>query len=186
VAARLDAACAQLQALEERGAEVVPPRRTRIVPEMIEPEEAEASAEAGVAAGSGLAEGYAVLERLVAERGLPPGSLDELVGAPEEAVVPIQALAPAAPEEEGVVPIEALAPSEPEEMASLESPAAAEPEIVPIEDLLYGGSAALKRAVALRQEIEDLLAGHDGASLRLPELLREVFDLVELGLGARR
>jgi hypothetical protein len=56
-----------------------------------------------------LARSYAAMERLIAQRGLPLGSLDELLGAPAvgEAV-------PAAPaeEEEGVVPIEFLAPDE--------------------------------------------------------------------------
>ena len=199
VAARLDAAAAQLHALKARGARVVPSRRTRVVPAMAEPEapeEAEVSAEAA-AAGSGLAEGYTALERLVAERGMPPGSLDELVGAPQApppaaAMASWRPAAPApggavAPEDEGVVPIEALAPAEPsEEPARPEAPARPAPDIVPIEDLLYGGANALERAVALRQEIEELLAAHDGDSPRLSELLREVFDLIELGLGARR
>jgi HPt (histidine-containing phosphotransfer) domain-containing protein len=219
VAARLDAASAQLHALEERGARVVPPRRTRVVPEMAEPEvseepavpevpevrevsevpeEPEVSAEPALEAtgvGSGLAEGYTALERLVAERGLPPGSLDELVGAPlapapAAATASLQPAAPApswAAEDEGVVPIEALAPAEPPEQPPRpEEPTRPAPEIVPIEDLLYHGADALKRAVTLRQEIEELLAIHDGDSPRLSELLREVFDLVELGLGARR
>ena len=201
VAARLDAASAQLHALEARGARAAPLRRTRVVPEMAEPEvpeEVEAAAEpAAAAAGSGLAEGYSALERMVAERGMPPGSLDELVGA-ARAAAPAAAVAfraraaamPAeaeAPEEEGVVPIEALAPTEaPEEAVRPEAPVQPEPAIMPIEDLLYGGAAALERAVALRREIEELLATRDGDSPRLPELLREVFDLVELGLGTRR
>ena len=225
VAARLDAASAQLHALEERGARVVPPRRTRVVPEMAEPEvseepvvpegpevlgrpevravpevreEPEVSAEPAMeaaAAGSGLAEGYTALERLVAERGLPPGSLDELVGAlpapaPAAATASLQPAAPApswAAEDEGVVPIEALAPAEPpEQRPRPEEPTRPAPEIVPIEDLLYRGADALTRAVTLRQEIEELLAIRDGDSPRLSELLREVFDLIELGLGARR
>ena len=202
VAARLDAASAQLHALEARGARVAPPPSMRVVPEMAEleahaePEAMEPAARAA-ADGSGLAEGYTVLERLVAERGLPPGSLDELVGtpwapAPAAAYAAREPEAPAfseevAPEEEGVVPIEALAPAEPlEEIAPPEAPVRPEPEIVPIEVLLYRGTDALERAVALRQEVEELLAAHDGGSPRLSELLGEVFDLVELGLSARR
>jgi hypothetical protein len=169
VAARLDAASAKLHALEVRGARVGAPRTTRVLPEIAE-------AEPPPEAMRGLAEGYTVLERLVAERGLPPGSLDELLGAPAAATTE---------EEEGVVPIESLAPS-PEDVVPPPAGARPEPRIVPIEDLLYGGSAALERAVALRQEIEELLAAHDGGSPRLSELLREVFDLVELGRGAAR
>lgn len=190
VASRLDAASAKLHALEVRGARVGAPRATRVLPEMAEPGPRAAAGEAV----SGLAEGYTVLERLVAERGLPPGSLEELLGtAPAPAAAagaparPVAAAArvAAAPADEGVVPIEWLAPA-PAEVAPPVAPARPEPGIVPIEDLLYRGSAALERAVALRREIEALLAAHDGGSPRLTELLSEVFDLVELGLGAAR
>jgi HPt (histidine-containing phosphotransfer) domain-containing protein len=197
VAARLDAASAKLQALEARGARVTAPRPARVGAERAEPAAAPGPeipaalavaaepVEAGVAA-TGLAEGYAAYERLVAERGVPAGSLEELVGLSAPAAQPPAAAAPP-PEEEGVVPIEALAPAAPpEEAAPARVPGRAEPEVVPIEDLLYRGRDALERAVALKQEIEQLLAAHDGGSPRLTDLLREVFDLVELGLGARR
>jgi hypothetical protein len=194
VAARLDAASAKLHALEARGARVgpTPPRPTRVVPETAEREAPEEPVEEA-AGGYDLAEGYAAFERLVAERGLPRGSLDELLGRPSaeapvaapppwEPEAPVPVPAPVALEEEGVVPIESLAPAR--EAVAATAPERAEPEVVPIEDLVYRGTAALERAVALRQEIEDLLAAHDGSSPRLTELLREVFDLI--GLGTRR
>jgi hypothetical protein len=186
VTARLDAASAKLHALEVRGARVGAPRSTRVLPETAEAPE---GAEAGVAL-TALAEGYTELERLVATRGLPPGSLEELL-APPPAAAP--AAAPAAPslaaeeeepeEEAGVVPIESLAPASAEERAAVATPARADLPVVPIEDLLYRGPAALERVIALRLEIEELLTKHDGSSRRLPDLLHEVFDLVELGLG---
>ncbi|HVO35997.1 MAG TPA: hypothetical protein VMT21_10550 [Gemmatimonadales bacterium] len=142
-----------------------------------------------------LAWGYAAMERLITERGLPLGSLDELLSpAEEEGVVPIESLAPddyqrapvtvvappagfgpgmsaTAPDESeaGVVPIESLAPDE---------------DIVPIESLLYRGQGALRRALELKAELATLAAAPGLAASRLYELQREVFDLVELGLGA--
>ena len=138
--------------------------------------------------GADLATAYATFDRLVAERGLQPGSLDEPVAggagvaaaAPVDVAVPVRR--PVAPtrelrsvpaevalREDAVVPIEALAP--------------AEEAVVPIESLLYGGDRALKRILELKPDL-DASAGGDGA--RLTALLNEVFDLVELGLGAGR
>jgi chemotaxis protein histidine kinase CheA len=138
--------------------------------------------------GADLATAYATFDRLVAERSLQPGSLDEPVAggagvaaaAPVDVAVPVRR--PVAPtrelrsvpaevalREDAVVPIEALAP--------------AEEAVVPIESLLYGGDRALKRILELKPDL-DASAGGDGA--RLTALLNEVFDLVELGLGAGR
>jgi hypothetical protein len=112
---------------------------------------------AGAGELSGLATAYLTLERLIAERGVSAGSLDELLAAREETPV---------------VPIESLAPDE-------------EP-IVAVETLLYRGERALRRIVELRPELTAAAAaaGDDGS--RLTALLGEVLDLVELGLGAER
>lgn len=137
--------------------------------------------------GADLATAYATFDRLVAERGLRPGSLDEFLSgaataAPPDVAVPVRR--PVAPtrelrrvpaevalREDAVVPIEALAP--------------AEEAVAPIESLLYGGDRALKRILELKRDLDAAAsAGGDGA--RLTALLNEVFDLVELGLGAGR
>lgn len=113
---------------------------------------------AGAGEVSGLATAYLTLERLIAERGVSTGSLDELLAAREETPV---------------VPVESLAPDE-------------EP-IVPVETLFYRGERALRRIVELRPELTAAAAaaaGDDGS--RLTALLGEVLDLVELGLGAER
>jgi len=53
-----------------------------------------------------------------------------------------------------------------------------EGDVVPIEDLLYRGEAALKRALELRHAL-DRLAGEDAAAR---ETVDELFDLIRLGL----
>lgn len=189
--AQLDAVTAQLGALVAPAAAPRPdvppaaparPRTTRMIPELA-PESAGEPARAAASMDDGdLAASYATLERLITERGLPLGSLDELLGAPtvvgpaamvasREDVVRIGALAPDAPRE-AVVPIEALAPDE--------------GAIVPIESLLYRGPGALRRALELKGELAALAASPNSMSPRLLDLQREVFDLVELGLGAQR
>ena len=128
-----------------------------------------------------LAAAYDTLAQLAAERAAPSASLEEVFGAPEAAVVPIESLAPSAPpaeEEGGVVTVE--------ELAHAPVPVPDASDVVAIESLLYRGPAALKHALALRPELEALLADRNGGSPRLAELLREVFDLVQLGLGAER
>jgi len=187
----LDAASAELNALEVTpvaapAAAAAPAETPTELPFLFTPAEAAASRAEVAGAGTPLAAAYTEVARLTAERAIPPGALDELFGAPEEQeVVPIEALAPSeAPAEEGagVVPIEWLEPSEPPEAAT--TPPADETDIVPIESLLYGGTAALERVLALQPEIEALLATRNGGSEKVAALLREVFDLVHLGLGA--
>jgi hypothetical protein len=184
VAARLDGVSARLQALPAPGAEAAPVRAPEIVAAAgAEPPSAPAAEIAPAAEPSGLALAFDTLDLIVAQRGLPPGSLDELVGvaaAAPDARPPLAAPAsPAAPieaaEEAGVVPVEALAPA-----------AADDEAIVAIESLLYGPSAALRRALDLRGELEELAATGRADSARTAALLREVFDLVQLGLGAAR
>jgi hypothetical protein len=105
-----------------------------------------------------LATSYLTLEQLIAERGLPLGTLEELIAG---------AAADAAGSALPLVPIETLAPEE--------------PEAVPVETLLYGGEAALRRVLELKPELLAAAQAPDGQA-RLQVLLREVLDLVELGL----
>jgi hypothetical protein len=207
VVAQLEAAIGRLDALATPTAapppSAPPPRTTRVVPELAEMP-ARVRAAPAVPPGSGaerdLAWSYAAMERLIAERGLPLGSLDELISGPiattaveEEGVVPIEALAPeeaepgyagfvAPPAGSGRAP-SATAPEEAEE-AAVPIEALAPDESVPIESLLYRGQAALRRVLELRTELAALAASPGTAPARLYELQREVFDLVELGLSA--
>ncbi len=189
LAARLDAAGAALATLAPapRPAPAAGPppaarpRRTRVVPDLAPREEraaAPSEEEGAVEPPPDLADAYSGLEQLIEARGLPLGTLAELLAggtgawAPEDeeaGVVPIESLAP--DDERPIVPIEALAPE-------------GEPPTVPIEALLYQGSDALRRAMELRPDI-DAAAG-SGDAARLAELLHEVFDLVGLGIGAGR
>jgi len=97
----------------------------------------------------GLAASWSTYETLIAERGLAAGSLDEFLGAARAPELPI-------------VPIESLAPSE--------------PEVVPIETLLYDREGALRRLREIRAAL--------GAEPGMRDLLGEVFDLVDIGFGA--
>ncbi len=136
-----------------------------------------------------LATSYLTLEQLIAERGIPMGTLQELVDggtvgaraatappAPGRRTTGVRAADAMAARPSGtraaeapIVPIESLAPDE--------------ASVVPIESLLYSGEAAVRRLRKLRAEIDAATRNKDA---RLPELIREVFDLVELGLGAGR
>ncbi len=75
-------------------------------------------------------------------------------------------------------------PAVPRSADLLRAPAAAEiaPEIVPIEELLFSGTAAFREALSLRPRIEE--AARSDSSESLDALLAELFDLVELGIGA--
>ena len=185
----LDSASAELIALEAApAAPAAPaPAAPAELPFLVTPEEAAAPPAAEPVAGTPLAVAYTALARLTAERAMPAGDLDDLFGAPAEAgAVPVESLAPspAEAEETGVVPIESLAPSGPVRGAA--APADDEAGVVPIESLLYGGTAALQRALALQPEIEALLAAPTSDAEQVAALLREVFDLVQLGTGAAR
>lgn len=105
----------------------------------------------------GLPASWSTYETLIAERGLAAGSLDEFLGmaAPAPAAV---AHAPELP----IVPIEDLAPSE--------------PEVVPIESILYDREGALRRLREIRAALD--------AEPGMRDLLGEVFDLVDIGFGA--
>ncbi len=136
-----------------------------------------------------LATSYLTLEQLIAERGIPMGTLEELVdGGTVGARAATQPPSPgrrttgaraadamaarksgARAAEPPVVPIESLAPDD--------------AGVVPIESLLYAGDAAVRRLRELKAEIDAATRNKDA---RLPDLIREVFDLVELGLGAGR
>ena len=110
---------------------------------------APAAAPATAADEGGLAASWSTYEALIAERGLAAGSLDEFLGAARAPELPI-------------VPIESLAPSE--------------PEVVPIETLLYDREGALRRLREIRAAL--------GAEPGMRDLLGEVFDLVDIGFGA--
>ena len=118
--------------------------------------------------GGGLAASWSTLEALLAERGLAPSPLEELLGA---AAAPARPAAVAA-HELPIVPIESLAPSE--------------PETVPIESLLYDGAGALRRIAEIRVELDEALAGSGTAQPRIRDLLGEVFDLVDIGFASTR
>lgn len=194
VVARLETAIGRLGAIAGTVAAPAPPahkRTTRVVPELAEmPAHGVPAAAPAADDERDLAWAFASLERLVTERGVPLGSLEELLGAPtvastapadERGVVDIESLAP--DEDKAVVPIESLAPDEDEGVVPIES-LAPEENVVPIETLLYNGQAALRRALELKAELAALAASPGQASARLYELQREVFDLVELGLSA--
>ncbi|MDO8665034.1 MAG: hypothetical protein Q7J79_00355 [Gemmatimonadales bacterium] len=191
LAEQLDDVTRGLAALHTAPVAAVPPTEpvAAAAPEPITTAPAPAPA-ASPEQGADLATAYATFDRLVAERGLQPGSLDEFLAggagvaaaAPVEVAVPVRR--PVAPtrklrsvqagvalREDAVVPIESLAP--------------AEEAVVPIESLLYGRDRALARILELKPDLDAASsAGGDGA--RLTALLNEVFDLVELGLGAGR
>ena len=147
------------------------PRATRVVPELREmpahpvPDASQRPSVAPAAPPAAaddrdLAFAFASMERIVTERGVPLGSLDELLGAPETGVVDIESLAPdedqqvpvavvappaglrpgkgttAPDEDQGVVDIESLAPDEDQSAVDIESLAPGEDEAaVPIESL---------------------------------------------------
>ena len=149
---------------------------------------ATAAPAAGREDGGDLAASYATFERLVAEHGLPLGTLTDLLAggitsaaatppaaSPHRPVAATRQLTSLSPDvglaDEPVVPIESLAPSD--------------ADVMPIEALLYRGDRAFQR---LREIKPDLTAAAGGGpdSARLTALLHEVFDLVELGLGTGR
>ncbi|MBI4420459.1 MAG: hypothetical protein HY560_06505 [Gemmatimonadetes bacterium] len=55
----------------------------------------------------------------------------------------------------------------------------ADADVIPIADLCYSGTAALERALSLRDEVRATLRGAGG------DLIEEIFDLVRLGLPPR-
>ena len=105
----------------------------------------------------GLPASWSTYETLIAERGLAAGSFSEFLGAAAPAPAAV-ALAPEPP----IVPIEDLAPSE--------------PEVAPIESLLYDREGALRRLREIRAALD--------AEPGMRDLLGEVFDLVDIGFGA--
>ena len=106
---------------------------------------------------SDLATAYMTLEQLITDRGLPMGSLAELLGG--------QPAAMSAPvDQRPIVPVESLAPAE---------------DGVPVETLLYRGDAALRRIMELKPEIA---AESNSPGPRLQALIHEMLDLVELSL----
>lgn len=200
--------------------------------------------------GTDLAAGFAELHRLIQERGLTSGTVNELLGETAASDVPVRGQVPEpvveAMEEPGELafepvgaiespvpaappanrsPLDSIVPldedvvpmtpptgrpsafDEPEPELDLESPledlqpvsdvpSDIEPtyaadlggteespldEIVPITQFCYSGSAALRRAISLRDEVRAALADlPDGQ--HVAELIEEIFDLVQLGV----
>jgi len=165
-----------LPAPEPEPAMAAEPPAAAPLPEPPVPAEAAARAEAPepvahpaspVLGEADLATSYMTFEQLLNDRGMPMGSLAELVagGSAEGATAAAGTHAEGRP----VVPIESLAPDA--------------DRVVEIDTLLYRGDAALRRARELRTE---LLAAVQRGDPSLHALINEVLDLVELGLGAGR
>jgi hypothetical protein len=143
--------------------------------------DAPAAPAAPVIGGSDLVTSYLTLEQLIAERGMPAGSLDELVlGVPTSVprTTGPRSVAPMAPARAAA----AASPAPATDVVEVASLAPDDAGVVPVESLVYSGPTALRRALELRRELDSVR--HDDA--RLQALLREVFDLVELGLGTTR
>jgi hypothetical protein len=123
--------------------------------------------------GGGLAASWSTLEALIAERGLPTGTIQEFLAEPTPLRVSAAAPAPAPPpparEAAGppTVPIAQLAPD-------------GEPGVVPIESLLYDGESARGRLRDVQRDLDAALA-EAGTSAQVRALLGEVFDLIALG-----
>ncbi len=122
----------------------------------------------------------------------PPGTdtlpavvpIESLAPSSEPDVVSIEALAPDAEPEVG--PIGELAPDDEEEVVPIEAlaPAAAwEPDVVPIEVLLYSGQGALDRADEIRRLLERSLRTASRELDRVEPLVQELLDLVPLALA---
>ena len=159
-----------MAAVEETPAPVAAPVTEHPAPSA-QPPASSTQHPAPVVGEADLATSFLTLEELIAERGMPLGSLDELLAGgtamlpptPQRTTDPrVASRMEALP----VVPVETLAPDE--------------AGVVPIESLLIRGPAALRRAACLREE----LVAARGDDARFNALLSEVFDLVELGLGA--
>jgi hypothetical protein len=131
-----------------------------------------AAAPSGILQPSDLHTSYLSLEQLIAERGLPMGTLDELVAGGAAAGPPrvsarltpprrVEMMAPEAP----VVPIESLAPDE---------------AVVPVETLLYDREAAWYRLQELKPMLAAAAVTAQAGDAKLAALISEVFDLVEL------
>lgn len=122
---------------------------------------AKASAPAATTTGddeesADLAGSFTRLERYLDQLGLGDASIDELLAGPPAAPTP--AAPTAAPATVGT-----------------------EQDIVPIESLCFSGSAALARALELKDTVQTAVAEHRPDAL---DLLEEVFDLVRLSTNA--
>lgn len=141
-----------------------------------------------------LASSFLTLEELITDRGMPPGSLAELVagGTSMSGRAPRVPAAPVPPEPEAVRISQRMTPPRRVDLMS-EAPivpveslvaAPADADVVAIESLVYRGDSALRRALELRSELVALKS--NPADPRIAALLHEVLDLVELGLTAGR
>jgi len=141
--------------------------------------------------GDALAAAYTTFARLVTERGLRPGTLDELLAGGITVAGGVPAPAAAAPAHRPIAPTRELTSLSPdvaltdEHVVPIESLAPSDEIEVPIESLLYRGDRALQRILELKPELAAAATG-GGDGARLTALLNEVFDLAELGLNVGR
>lgn len=143
---------------------------------------------AGLPAGGGTRFGrvagqLARLARAVEELASTYG-VSAVAGAAARAAEELRAATTSAEAREALGRLRAALPGGVEAPEPPEAPAApeaeTEEEVVPVEDLLLRGEAALREALALRPEVERLAA--DGGGPELRERLAELFDLLSLGL----
>ncbi len=159
----------------------VPEPVEQVVPPVVRPPITEAVAPAPrpkpePASMTTLAAGWARYEELRAEPTDAVLSIEELLAG-----IPAAAAVEAEPRVAEPPPVVAR----PEALAAEPEPAtaAAEEEIVPIEDLCYTGAGALERARKVRSAIRGALAADDLDRPALRDLVEELLDLVELGKG---
>ena len=117
----------------------------------------------------GLAGSYQRFQRLATALGLGAPSVEALLSGPPSLPV---AAPPARPR--AATPV----PSAPPPRVS-----AGGDGLVPITDLVYQGSAALDRALALRDDVRRALVGSPPDADAVRELIEEILDLVALGQG---
>lgn len=113
-------------------------------------------------------------EKMASGPATPEPSLEHfLAGGTPSAAPPIAKAPPAA----AAVPEPAARPIT--EFLATEEPAEA---AIPVTELCYSGSAALERAMSLREDLRAALAERTTDTTQLTELIEEVFDLVQLGI----
>jgi chemotaxis protein histidine kinase CheA len=106
----------------------------------------------------------------------------------EESVAPVPAeVSPAVLQQEDVVPIEQLIADAPPEIGAPPTTSPTEPapatddeDVVSIADLCYSGSAALERALSVRNQIHGVLTEQELDRPLLVDLVEELLNLVDL------
>jgi hypothetical protein len=106
----------------------------------------------------------------------------------EESVAPVPTeVAPAVLQQDDVVPMEQLIADVPSEIDAVQTaspavpaPATDEEDLVSIDDLCYSGSAALERALSVRNQIHGVLTEQELDRPLLVDLVEELLNLVDL------